>query len=135
MKQLRVLVADDNVKMRRSIIELLWEEFDIVGAAANGEELVLSAICLMPDVVVSDVLMPRMDGRAARNLLIAQRHSVAFVFVSGLTKDAIEFLPHGPPVAFVHKTEMVGHLSKALVSVSAGSNYLSPYYCEWRCRE
>ena len=86
MKQLRVLIADDHDLIRYSIVELLCKRFHVVGAVCDGDELVRAATCLLPDVIVSDIVMPRMDGLEARRKLIAQQRSIPFVFVSALGK-------------------------------------------------
>jgi DNA-binding NarL/FixJ family response regulator len=129
MKRLRVLVADDHDNMRCSIVEFLCNDFQVVGAVCDGEELVLSASCLLPDVIVSDILMPRMDGLTARNKLIAQQRAIPFVFVSAL-EGVVPLVLNDPPAALVYKGEMVAHLSHAVAAVFTGRNYLSPYYGE-----
>src|SRR3954464_8787664 len=101
MKRLRVLVAEDHDLMRNSIVELLCREFQVVGAVCNGEELIQSASCLLPDVIVSDLLVPKLDGLEARNKLISQQRLVCpFVFVSLEDPDVVQTLAHNSPVAF-----------------------------------
>lgn len=65
--RVRVLVVDDQALMRDGIASLLNLEpgVTVVGTAANGEEAVLQAITLRPDVILMDVRMPIMDGVAA----------------------------------------------------------------------
>lgn len=130
MKKLRVLVADDHHKMRCSIVELLSKNFQVVGAVRDGEELVQSATNLLPDVIVTDIVMPRMDGRAARNELILQQREIPFVFVSAHGKEVVEFLPDDSPIALVYKGDMLGHLRNAVIAAFTGRPYLSPHYCE-----
>ena len=71
--RIRVLIADDHSVVREGLRTLLSEEaeIEIVGEAVNGEEAVTLASTLMPDVLLLDVVMPRLDGieairRAAR---------------------------------------------------------------------
>lgn len=56
-----VLVVEDNKDVRNYIKKLLWKNFAVY-EAANGEEGVERAIKFMPDLVISDVMMPKMDG-------------------------------------------------------------------------
>ena len=124
----RVLVAEDNNLVRAGITNILCEEFQVVGAVADGEELVQSALSLRPDVIVSDIFMGRMDGITARKELIAREAEVPFVFVSALGKEVLEMVPAESPVSFVYKIEMLEHLIEAVKSTLSGRRYLSPYY-------
>ena len=129
-KKLRVLVADDHDEMRCSIVMCLCKDFQVVGAVCDGDELVQSAVCLSPDVIVSDIIMPLMDGQTARNQLLAQGRQIPFVFVSALDRKVVEFLANQPPTAFVYKGDMLTDLSNAVSAVFAGQSYLSPHYRE-----
>jgi signal transduction histidine kinase len=57
----RVMVVDDNADMRDYLRRLLSEHY-IVSAAANGEEAFQLAVANKPDVVLADVMMPKLDG-------------------------------------------------------------------------
>jgi DNA-binding NarL/FixJ family response regulator len=127
MKLPRVLVADDHDQFRFSIVELICEEFQVVGTVTDGKELVRSAQALIPDVIVSDIFMPQLTGLSAREKLLAGSLSIPFVFLSTLGKETVEFVPSDEVVAFVYKIEM-GFLREAIAAVLAGKRYLSPYY-------
>jgi anti-anti-sigma factor len=58
----RVLVADDNADMRQYVRRLLAPRYD-VRTAADGQEALEAALADPPDLVVSDVMMPRLDGK------------------------------------------------------------------------
>lgn len=57
----RVLVADDNVDMRHYLARLLAERYDVV-TAADGQEALNSIRDRRPDLVLSDIMMPNLDG-------------------------------------------------------------------------
>ncbi len=59
----KVLLADDNADMRGYVERLLSEQFDVV-TAADGEEAYHKAIECKPDLLLSDVMMPKWDGFA-----------------------------------------------------------------------
>jgi DNA-binding NarL/FixJ family response regulator len=128
MKLPRVIVADDYDEMRTWIVVLLRERFQVVGAVSDGEELIQCARCLLPDVIVSDIFMGRLDGILAREVLIDQGVIIPFVFVSGLGKEIVLRVSNDSLVAFVYKVEMRDHLVKAVATVLAGQQYRSPYY-------
>ena len=56
-----VLVADDNADMRLYLVRLLSEQFDVT-AVANGQEALDSVRERLPDLILSDVMMPELDG-------------------------------------------------------------------------
>jgi DNA-binding NarL/FixJ family response regulator len=66
-----VLIVDDNAEFRGRIKTLLTSEkkIQIVGEAVDGEQAILEAVRLRPDIVLMDVRMPSMNGlEAARRL-------------------------------------------------------------------
>ena len=65
-----VLIVDDDDEIRH-VLRLLFEfeDFEVVGEAANGVDAVAQAMKHEPDLIVLDYLMPRMDGEATAALL------------------------------------------------------------------
>nr|WP_239578331.1 HAMP domain-containing sensor histidine kinase [Archangium primigenium] len=70
----RVLLADDNADMRDYIRRLLSAEFE-VEAVADGQAALESALAQPPDLVLSDVMMPRLDGVGLLRALRAAPHT------------------------------------------------------------
>ena len=65
-----VLLADDHEEVREAVRDLLAEEFDVLGSVSQGAALVQAASKLRPDVVVTDLCIPVVDGiEAARQIL------------------------------------------------------------------
>jgi DNA-binding NarL/FixJ family response regulator len=128
MGNLRVLIAEDHDEMRTYLAVLLSVDYQVVGAVSNGEELVRAASFLLPDVIVSDIVMPRIDGLAARNELISRGILIPFVFVSLQGKEIIQILPKSGALAVVYKCEISRHLFKAVGAVIKGETYFSPFY-------
>ena len=72
--RLRVVIAEDEALIRLDLREMLREEgFDVVGEAADGEQAVALANELLPDLVICDIKMPKMDGIAAAAQIAGKR--------------------------------------------------------------
>ena len=80
-KRTRVLVADDHAIVRQGLRAILDSEPDIevVGEAADGREAVRKALTLLPDVVVMDVSMPRMNGLEATARIVKESPAIRVV--------------------------------------------------------
>lgn len=82
----RVMLVDDEEEVRTSIIKKIdWERagYEVVGDAENGEEALEKAIALEPDVVITDIRMPFMDGLTLGSRLRELLPSIKLVIFSG----------------------------------------------------
>jgi CheY-like chemotaxis protein len=100
VRRVKVLIAEDNEKIREYMVQLLCHNFEIVKAVSDGMSLIAAAIELGPDVIVSDISMPRLSGPRAMEELKLQEVDIPFVFVSA------DVPPIKLGAAFVSKTEM-----------------------------
>ncbi|HWS87963.1 MAG TPA: response regulator transcription factor [Pyrinomonadaceae bacterium] len=89
----RILVVDDEAKLLRAVAVTLREEGYEVATARSGEEALVSVSASVPDLVVSDIRMPRMDGyqlaRALRSSPRTELIPVVFLTAKGERKDRI----------------------------------------------
>ena len=71
--KVRVLIADDHSVVRMGLASLLGtaKNVEIAGEAVNGEDAVRKTLKLKPDVVVMDIVMPKKDGVAATEEILA----------------------------------------------------------------
>ena len=101
MEKLNVAIADDNEKMLEILGRMIDEDKDLtlVGKAHNGEEICSIIREKEPDVVVLDIIMPKMDGLTVMEQF-SQNHTVkktpSFIVVSAvgqerITEDAFNF--------------------------------------------
>ena len=77
MSPLTILIADDHPLFRKGLLTLLMSipDFDVVGEAATGEDVVASAANLQPDVILMDLQLPKGSGiTATREILQASPH-------------------------------------------------------------
>lgn len=82
--RVRVLIADDHRVVRAGLAELLADhpQLQVVGEAVDGVDAVAQARALRPDVVLMDVLMPRMDGIEATRRICEELPGVQVVGLS-----------------------------------------------------
>src|SRR3712207_4580691 len=86
----RLLITDDHDVVRKGLRFYLRSdpEVEVVGEAADGEEAVRLARELRPDVVLMDLLMPKMDGIAATEAIRAELPDVEVVALTSVLEDA-----------------------------------------------
>jgi PAS domain S-box-containing protein len=88
----RVLLADDHAMLRQGLRSVLdaYADVEIVGEASDGEQAVLLAQSLQPEVVVMDVNMPGVDGIEATRRLRQEQPTIAVVGLSVHNNPQIE---------------------------------------------
>jgi DNA-binding NarL/FixJ family response regulator len=139
MKRTRILLADDHPQIRELLRIILEPEFNIVGAAEDGEALLQYARRLQPDVIISDINMPKVDGLQAAQLLkdIAPRARVIFLtahaeppyVAAAFAAGAVGYLIKGETIDLVGSLRsMIGslHAQKTVPSVSTAQVRKSP---------
>jgi DNA-binding NarL/FixJ family response regulator len=116
---LRLLIADDRPRTRRAVRALLAAHpgFAVVGEASDGEEALALAEQLVPDVVLLDVRMPRLDGISATARIKARRPGVRVVVHSLAVERRPDALAAGAD-AFVTKGAPADELLRALRGAS-----------------
>jgi len=90
--KIRVLVADDHPMLREGLVAVLGTQpdFDVIGEAADGSEVVRLAETLRPDVILLDLEMPKVDGVAAlQGLRDAGSEARTIVFTAYDTDERI----------------------------------------------
>jgi DNA-binding NarL/FixJ family response regulator len=123
----RVLLADDHAALREALVQLLAEATELVGQVSDGRQLVESARRLSPDVVVTDMAMPQMNGLDAMRQLKAEGSTARFIVLT-VDRDprvANEAIRAGAS-AYVFKQAAGEELIDAIRAVMAGGTYVSP---------
>jgi len=125
---IRVLVVDDQPIARAGIAAMLDAELDIavVGQSADGEDAVRDALALRPDVVVTDIRMPRLDGISATRRILAD---VACAVVLITTFDDDDHLFDGISAGasgFLLKDSGPDLLAAAVRSAARGDSLIDP---------
>lgn len=86
----KILVIEDEHDVRENLIALLEEEGYVVIGAGDGEQGAELAGIEQPDLIICDILLPRMDGFAVLNRLSRQQETslIPFVFLTALSERA-----------------------------------------------
>jgi DNA-binding NarL/FixJ family response regulator len=112
--------------MLKAEIALLSPYFDVVGTAVDGAALVSEALSLRPEVIVTDISMPFLDGIEAVHRLQESGSTARFVFLTvHAEREFVEACMEAGALGFVQKFCMAGHLVPAIQAVLAGQPYVS----------
>lgn len=120
-QMIRVLLVDDEAAVRQGLRMRLELEPDlvVVGEAGDGVAAVKTAQTFDPDIVVTDVEMPRMDGITAIKWLREVDPSISTIVLSVYDdEDARSRAREAGATAFVGKQEGVEHLLDVIRSMS-----------------
>lgn len=124
-----VLVADDHALFRDGLQALIgrWDDFEVIGAAADGTEAVRLARELRPQLVLMDVRMEPMGGVEATRQITAADPAVrvAMLTVSSLGEDVYQALRNGAH-GYLSKNDPAERLHESLLGLMAGETAMSP---------
>jgi DNA-binding NarL/FixJ family response regulator len=126
---IRILVADDHPMLREGLVAVLstQPDFDVVGEAADGSEVVRLAKRLEPDVVLLDLEMPEVDGVAAlERLREAGSEARAIVFTAYDTDERILRSLRAGARGYLLKGASRSEIFDAIRTVHSGGSLLGP---------
>jgi DNA-binding NarL/FixJ family response regulator len=125
---IRVLIAEDHLMVRAGIRVLLEKSGDIhvLGEASNGQEAIEMTELLKPDVLIMDIMMPRMNGIQAAENIRDMKLPTYILLLSmysdeGIVHQALQCGVKG----YVLKSSVSDELIWAVRAVAGGKTYLS----------
>ena len=128
-KPIRVMIVDDHAVVRSGLAAFLmvFDDLELAGEAGSGEEAVRLCAELQPDVVLMDLVMPKMDGATATRAL---RERCPHVQVIALTSFKEEELVQGVlqagAIGYLLKNVTAEELAGAIRAAYAGRPTLAP---------
>jgi DNA-binding NarL/FixJ family response regulator len=125
---INIVIADDHELFRDGFRVMIkkFPEINIAGEAENGQELLALVEQVRPDVILTDIKMPKLDGIAATRLLTNQQQAASIIALSmfdeeNLIIDMLEAGAKGYLLKNAHKDEII----QAIKTVHSGKTY----YC------
>lgn len=127
MTRIRVLLADDHRIVAEGLRRLLEAEFELAGVVEDGRALLAAAKELKPDVIISDITMPELNGVEALEELKIVDPDVKLVFLTmhhnaAYAKRALE----AGALGYVLKHSATEELIMAVRAASMGRTFVSP---------
>ena len=122
----RVLIAEDHESVARQLRSLLEVECDVIDVVSDGKSLVAVVESLKPEVIVSDISMPGLDGLAAARIILDRHPNARIVFVTvhddrAMAQRALRLGALG----YVLKNDAGEELLNAVRAAQAGQQHLS----------
>jgi NarL family two-component system response regulator LiaR len=126
---IRVLIVDDHAVVREGLQAFLelQEGIEVAGQAADGEDAVEAAVRLRPDVILMDLVMPRLDGVAAmRSLRESVPDARVIVLTSFLDDDKLLPALRAGAAGYLLKNAEPREVARAVRAAHAGEALLDP---------
>lgn len=126
---IRIMIVDDHAVVRQGLKMFLSMDSDIeiVGEATDGDQAVQLAAQLMPDVILMDLLMPRMDGVTAIGQIKRAYPDIEVIALTSVLEDnAVVGAIRAGAIGYLLKDTASDDLLRAIKAASEGQVQLSP---------
>ena len=127
-QKIRILIADDHLIVRTGLSALLGTEKDleVVGLVKNGIEAVRETTRLQPDVVIMDLMMPKMDGVEATAEISRTTAGARVILLTTFgTSDGIAHALEAGAKGAILKNADNAELVKAIRTVARGGEFIA----------
>jgi DNA-binding NarL/FixJ family response regulator len=126
MPRTKVLLADDHTVVAQGLSALLADTFDLAGVVNDGRALLAAVEALRPDVVVTDISMPLMNGLDALRQIHGRHPHVKVIILTmhRETQLAVDALRAGA-AGYLLKVSPAEELITAIEQVALGRSYVT----------
>ena len=129
----RILIADDHPLLREALCKVFsnQKDMEIVGQASNGEEAIDLASQLKPDILVMDIIMPKLDGLEASRQIKKIAPNTAILILTAYDDDnyVLGLLEAGA-TGYLMKSAKGQDLVEAVRAIRSGESVLHPKIIE-----
>jgi DNA-binding NarL/FixJ family response regulator len=125
---IRIIIGDDHSIFIDGMKALLKgvKEFEVIGSAQNGEDLVSLAVSLKPDLILVDIQMPVKNGIEATKEILRLEPSTRIIALTMMNETpSIKKMIEAGAAAYVLKTTDKDELISTILKVAAGEKYFS----------
>ena len=126
---IRVMLVDDHAMVRRGLAAFLqvFDDLELAGEAANGDEAIQLCDRLLPDVVLMDLAMPDMDGVTATRIIRQRFPSVQVLALTSFTEEKlIQNALQAGAIGYLLKDVTADELAQAIRAAHSGQATISP---------
>ena len=127
--RIRVLVVDDHTMVRRGLATFLkvFDDLELAGEAAGGQEAIQLCAKIQPDVVLMDMVMPDMDGATTTRRIREQSPSIQVIALTSFKEESlVQSAIQAGAIGYLLKDVSADELAQAIRSAHAGRSTLSP---------
>ena len=128
----RILIADDHTILRAGIRSLLdmVPDFEVVGEVDNGKDAISQAGQLKPDLLLTDLSMPKTNGTEAIQRIKSRYPDIKILVLTvHKTEEYVHAALKAGANGYVLKDDTSDELISAIKNIAAGKTYLSPSIC------
>ncbi len=125
---IRVMIVDDHGMVRRGLMTYLKNEADlqVVGEGRDGQEAVQLCEQLQPDVILMDLMMPKLDGVAATRLIRKQWPQVHVIALTSFAeKELVQNALQAGAIGYLLKNATGADVAAAIRAACAGRSILA----------
>lgn len=126
---IRVMLVDDHTMVRRGLATFLkvFDDLELAGEAAGGQEAIQLCAQLQPDVVLMDMVMPDMDGATTTRLIRKQSPSIQVLALTSFKEETlVKSALQAGAIGYLLKDVTADELAQAIRAAHAGRSTLSP---------
>lgn len=130
---IRIVLCDDHAVVRNGLTSFLsvYEDFELVGEAKNGEQAVQLCNQLQPDVVLMDLVMPGMDGATATRLIREKHPHIQIIALTSFKeREQVQAAIQAGAIGYLLKDLNADELARAIRQAHAGKPTLAPEAAE-----